>query len=291
MNAGPPMNTKWHLDQVDIDRYLAGHADLATASSLDSHVLACAECRARVTASVEARRPGHAEQRWAAISAWVDVASRPWWQRIAEAVGIPGHLARLAVATPALVAAWFAALVLSVGFALLAASSSRSQLGLILFLTLAPLVPMAGSTLLYSLQGEPPREMALATPARGPRLHLIRTTFVLVTSVPALCAAGLLLPGSATQGLAWLLPGLALAATPLALARFVDPVRTAVVLAIGWAAFVTTTAASEGRVSMNAFLENFAPLQPWVQVASALIAGVALWPAIMTVRELAEVRR
>src|SRR5262245_61206004 len=117
------MNTvSWHLDQTDIDRYLGGTADLASASSLDSHVLACPTCRARVTTSAEALRPGRAEQRWAAIAERVDVASRPWWERAAEAIGVPGHLARVTVATPALVAAWFVGLALSVGFALLAAA-------------------------------------------------------------------------------------------------------------------------------------------------------------------------
>jgi len=81
--------------------------------------------------------------------------------------------------------------------------------GIGLFVLGAPLVPVAGVDAAYGPSVDPSYEAVLVTPYTTVRLiHLIllRTAFVLVTSVPLVVVAGLLLPASPIVAMAWLLP-------------------------------------------------------------------------------------
>ncbi len=66
------------------------------------------------------------------------------------------------------------------------------------------------------------------------RLILMRTVSVLVTSVPMVIVAGLLLPMSPFVAVAWLLPASGFVAIVLTASNWFDPSSAALALGVGW---------------------------------------------------------
>ncbi|MFF8483373.1 zf-HC2 domain-containing protein [Streptomyces antibioticus] len=104
-----------------------------------------------------------------------------------------------------------------------------------LLLAIAPVVPVAGVALSYGRHADPLYELVASTPSGGLRLLLTRTAAVLAVSLPLLTLTGLLLPAPGTpNAAAWLLPGLALTLTTLALAGYVGLRAATAVTGGGW---------------------------------------------------------
>ncbi|NUV59817.1 zf-HC2 domain-containing protein [Streptomyces sp. CAI-85] len=104
-----------------------------------------------------------------------------------------------------------------------------------LLLAIAPVVPVAGVALSYGRHADPLYELVASTPSGGLRLLLTRTAAVLAVSLPLLTLTGLLLPAPGTpNAAAWLLPGLALTLTALALAGYVGLRAATAVTGGGW---------------------------------------------------------
>ena len=117
----------------------------------------------------------------------------------------------LVTATPALRRSFIVSVLIAVLFALSAANNNTAD-GvdrIIVFLTMAPLVPLAGVALAFGPRVDPTHEVALAAPIDGFRLFLIRALTVVGASTLVLLLASMLVPAGGTHRVAWLLPALA----------------------------------------------------------------------------------
>ncbi|MFB4278165.1 hypothetical protein ACBJ59_22935 [Nonomuraea sp. MTCD27] len=133
-------------------------------------------------------------------------------ERLLSRAGVPGHLARLLVATPALSRAWVVAVVVVLACAVAVGQAARDVGAsyLLAFLVAAPVLPLAGIAPAYGRHVDPVHETQAATPMAGPRLLLLRAGAVLATAVVLTAAASPWLPGPPGRGAGWLLPSLAL---------------------------------------------------------------------------------
>jgi hypothetical protein len=223
------MSMQWHADPEVVARYAVGELDEARMYSLEAHFLACGRCRALLSPLVD---PGAIDRVWSEIEEAVD-ASRPGpVERALLGLGLPDHLSRLLAATPSLRLSWFGAVAVALGFAVLAAHGGHP--GLVMFLAMAPLIPVAGVAAAFGPGIDPTYEIGVAAPLRSFRLLLIRSTAVLVASLVLIGLAALALPSLDWTAAAWLLPAFALTLVTLAVSTVAEPVPSAVGVAAGW---------------------------------------------------------
>ncbi|RJL35519.1 zf-HC2 domain-containing protein [Bailinhaonella thermotolerans] len=242
------MNRPWHLPEDLIERYVTGRLEPAQVLSVESHLARCEPCRAAVPY----------EREWLAAS-WErieDLVDRPRARPVARLLrrfGVPGHVATLLVATPALARGWLVAVTAVTAFAVAAAhlvgrDPAAAFDGLLPFLVAAPVLPLAGIAVAYGPRVDPVHETQAATPLAGARVLLLRALAVLVTAMALTGAATPLLPGPPGLTTAWLLPALALTATTLALSTWFPPPVSAAVLIVAWlgAVLASTELAGDG---------------------------------------------
>jgi hypothetical protein len=223
------MNGAWHADREVVGLYAGGELDEARAYSLEAHLLSCGECRALLAPIVNR---GAIERTWMEIEEAVDAPRPGPVERVLLRLGVADHLSRLLAATPSLRLSWFAAVAVALGFAVLAAKGDHA--GLVVFLGMAPLVPVAGVAAAFGPGIDPTYEVGLASPYRSGRLLLVRSAAVLVASLVLIGLAALALPGLDWTTVAWLLPALALTLVTLAVSTVAEPVPSAVAVAMGW---------------------------------------------------------
>ncbi len=223
----------WHLDADTARRYASGAAGQPFAASAEAHLAACAHCRALLVPLVEAPR---LDAIWAEVAERVDAPRPGLIERVLHRVGVGRDTARLLAATPALRVSWLFAVALSLVFAALAADAGPR--GTLLFLTLAPVLPVAGVAAAYGRDVDPIHELAAAAPYSGFRLLLLRAAAVVATTMVLSAVGGLLLPVGVTTAAAWLLPALALTTLTLALSARVPLPRAAVAVVACWFAVV-----------------------------------------------------
>lgn len=241
------MTQTWHAHDDTLRAWADGSAAPVLAASVETHLLRCDTCRARVGALRDADTPvagtpvtrtspllSDADRRWAALADEIDrPRSRP--------------LLRVGLGTPALRAAWLAALamLLVLPVAVLEAPGS-----LPLMLALAPVAPLAAVALAYGRGAEPAGEMAFATPSAGLRVVARRALLVSVTAVPLGVVAALAVGLPLELALGWLLPGAALAAlVMLSGTTRLQPVTVAV-LGAAWA-FAVLVPPAMGRFAVE----------------------------------------
>jgi hypothetical protein len=267
----------WHVDPEALTAYAHGTIDEVSAFSVEAHLLACAGCRERVRELVDG---GRLELVWAEIEGLVDAPVRGPVERLLLRVGVSEHLARLLAATPSLTLSWLAAVALALAFAVVAAY--ESERGLLVFLALAPLLPLAGVAAAYGPGLDPTYEIGLASPLRSFRLLLIRATAVLTTTTALAAIASLALPQIDWRIAAWLLPALGLTTLSLAFATYVSPLWASGALAFLWIALVTLTATAGD--------DRFAAFRPPAQL-TFLAATLAAAVVVARRREAFETRR
>ena len=267
----------WHGDADLFPAYAAGEADEASSSSLEAHLVACHQCRAGLAAF--APRPS-LDLAWAGIAADLDMPAPGVIERSLLAIGIPDHVARVLSATRSLRLSWFAALAITLGFAV--GASYAGDRGVLLFLTIAPLVPLAGVAAAYGPGVDPTYEIGLAAPMRSFRLLLLRAVAVLATSIVVAGVAALALPVLNWTAAAWLLPSLALSAAVLAVSTIVRPLVAASMVAATWIALGVLAEASAER--------PFAAFHAKDQVAFLLVA-ILCAAVVARRREAFEIRR
>jgi hypothetical protein len=134
------------------------------------------------------------------------------------------------------------AVTFALAFAMLAA---RAADGMMLFLTVAPLLPVAGVAAAYGPGVDPTYEVALAAPMQSWKLLLLRATAVLVGTTLLGVAAALLLPTLDVTVAAWLLPSLGLVVTTLAFATVVAPMVAAGGVSVTWLATVSVVSRAD----------------------------------------------
>lgn len=221
----------WHLDRELADRYGSGRVTGALAASVEQHLVGCPDCRGLLVAE-DARL----DAVWAGIVEEVHAPRAGWLERALRGLGVTATTARLVAATPSLRGAWVLSVLVVLLLALLAGHASPR--GAVVFVALAPVLPLAGVALAFGQRFDPTLDIAAASPYSLVRLLAARTAFVIATTLLPAAALAPLLPGNAWTSIGWLLPGLAMSALVLAAARRVEPVTTAAVLAFGWMALV-----------------------------------------------------
>ena len=232
----------WHVTADELTRYAGGSAAASEAFSLEAHMVSCDVCRAQVADRFPAEP---LERVWADVVETIDPQPARPLERVLRGLGVSDHVARLLAATPSLSLSWLSAVSAVLAFAVAAAYAGDG--GRLLFLVVAPLVPLAGVAAAYGPGIDPTYEIALAAPIRGQRLLLIRTTAAVAAGMALTGIAALALPGLDWTAAAWLLPALALSVCGLALSSAWPSVWVFGGLAVVWIGGVAATQAFAAR--------------------------------------------
>lgn len=227
----------WHATPELLASYARGEADHPTASSLEAHVIGCAACQGGLAALADRER---GERVWGEIRAMLDAPRRGPIESLLARLGVSDHRARLLAATPSLSTSWLLAVALSLGFATIA--GQQGERGVLVFLVLAVLLPLAGVAAAYGPGIDPTYEVGVVAPISGFHLVLVRAAAVLATTATLAGLAALTLPHVGWTAAAWLVPSLALTVLSLALATYLAPLVAAGSIALGWSVIVATTA-------------------------------------------------
>lgn len=231
-----------HPPPAVVARYGSTSLDAATAVSVELHLQHCEECRAMVNATVD---PARLDANWDLVLAELDAPRRGVVERSMVRLGMPVETTRLLVATPSMRRSWFLAIGAALFFGITAAAPNRPEGTILLFLALAPLIPVVGVALAYGPGVDPAYEITLTAPISGFRLVLLRAAAVLGTTVGLAGAASLLLlPRETPMVAAWLVPALGLSATCLALSTFVAPRTAGLAVGGAWLATVLVVASN-----------------------------------------------
>jgi hypothetical protein len=237
----------WHVDEDLARRYADGQVGMALAASVDVHVISCAECRQTVAGTVPDERLSGI---WDAITGEIDAPRPRLVERILTRLGMAEDTARLVVTTPSLRLGWLASVGLMLAFASIAAE--YGDRGRLLFLTLAPLLPVVGVAAAFAAPVDITRPFVAPTPYSKFRLLLIRSLAVLATSIALSALSGLTLLDDGYLAVAWLLPAFALTTVTLALSSRFDPAYAGGAVVVAWLA-VTWGRATWHHVSLAAF--------------------------------------
>lgn len=234
----------WHVDQTAIERYQARHSDRVAGASLEAHMTGCEECRALVPVDRD-----WLEQSWIGVTELVMPGRRSFIERGLSAIGVAPAAARILALSPAFRLSFLLATALVMVFGVVASGASPEESRFSVFVTIAPLVPVVGVALAYSRDFDPLHELTLATPVDSFRLLLLRTAAVLGVGIGLGLLAWPLVPAQSSIGVAaWLLPGLGLAATTLALAARWHVGVVALIVGSSW--LFTTFLAVQGAFSL-----------------------------------------
>jgi hypothetical protein len=260
----------WHIPHESLARYARGALDDARSFSVEAHLLGCAECRARTASFADRAR---IEELWGRVDEATAGPEPGPIERLLLASGVPDHAARLLAATSSLSLSWLVAITSALTFAVAAAHAAQS---LMLFLIVAPLLPVAGIAAAYGPGVDPTYEVGLAAPLSSFELLLVRARAVLATTLVLTALAAFGLPGVGWTAAAWLLPSLALVTTSLALSTLFSPARAAAGVALAW---VTVTSLSAWQEHSSSVAENVfgAPMQ--VALLGLVLASLALLAA------------
>lgn len=260
----------WHLHDDLATAYVDGTLDDPRAFSVEAHLLSCVACRQRIASVFDS---GQLDELWVGIVAEIDAPRPTPVERLLLRAGVDEHIARLLAAVPSLTLSWIGAVAVALGFAVLAAHVGASDRWLLVFLAVAPLVPVAGVAAAYGPGLDPGYEIGVAASLSGWRLLLLRTTAVLTASVVLAGLAALAVPASGWLMVAWLLPALAATLFTVALGTLIEPRWAALAVAWVWLTIVSTAART-----LTSPLELFgAPIQLASAVLTAVALGVALW--------------
>jgi hypothetical protein len=249
----------WHVAEEDLARYAAMASTPPVLWSTEAHLAACPDCRARLA---DIAGPALIAPGWAGIDAALDAPSPGPVERILLAVGVPDHTARLLSATPALRLSWLAAVALTATLVAVVASIAKP----VVFLAVAPMLPLVGVAASYGRGIDPTYEISLVAPLQSLRLLLLRCVAVLSANTAVCAAASLALPSWGLAALGWFLPSLALTVLALLLTPRLGPVPAAVTVGLGWAVVVAATAVHSGQSVVFTALG---------QVATAALFGIA----------------
>lgn len=226
--------TTWHAPRPLLEAYLEGRLDAVLGASLERHLDACAACRAAVRPLADLPL---LEQAWAGVRADVEAPPVPAVVRVARRLGLPDPVGVLLAAAASLQVAWLSGALVALGFAFVA-SSFTGDGTLWPFLLVAPLIPVIGVAAAYGPSEDPFEALAVTSPYGRPRLVLVRTLAVVVTTIPAAFLVGLALPAPSWVAAAWLGPAVAMLPLLLALAGFVGPRAAGAVIALLWSGVV-----------------------------------------------------
>lgn len=255
----------WHADDGDLREYAHGTLAAPRLWSVETHLAACADCRAALSAHVP---PAEISAGWARLDAALDAPRPGPVESLLIRLGVADHTARLLAATPVLRRSWLGAVVLTL---LLAVGVGVAASPLLLLAT-APLLPLAGVAVSFGPALDPTYETAVVAPMHIFRLLMVRTVAVLATTTALSALASLALPSFGLAALGWLLPALALTSTGVALTARLGPVLAPVLVGTGWTALVV----------LSRLLASGTPL-PFTAQGQGAAAGVAVLASALLV--------
>jgi membrane-associated HD superfamily phosphohydrolase len=220
----------------------------------------------------EGDTPGRMDENLLAIHAELDAPHEPWLARVLRRLGVPDLSVPLVTATPSLRRSWFVAIAIAVLFSLSIATNDTATGAdrIVVFLTLAPLLPLFGVALAFGKGVDPTHDLVLAAPRDTFTVFLVRAITVLTASSLLLLVASLLLPEGGLYRVAWLLPALAIAASTLALSAHHDARRVAGALGGAWVVVVLVVTGAASAPAM------FGPVTQVISLAVAVAASVML---------------
>ena len=256
-------NQRWHVSSAALSDWVDGVAGSVVSMSVEQHVATCASCQATVAQRVPSATVA---AEWEGVLEEIEKPPAPRTERLLVRLGVRPSDAVVMAAAGTLRTAWFTGMVAMLGFTMVAALLGRDG-GVWLFLLVAPLIPVAGVAAVYGPSADPLFEAVQATPYSMIRLALLRTSWVLVTSVPATFAAGLLLPTSTLVTVGWLLPALGFVVAVVTASSWVDPDQAATAVAACWFVAVALAARSGSPADL------FDPLALLIYVGLLVVAG------------------
>lgn len=224
----------WHPDESMLQGYVDGHPTSLLGASVEAHLVACPQCRSAVRDAVPRDRLTGIR---AGLHDRIDALQRPWLERLLIQLGLQEVDVRALLATPALRAAWWLAVVAATGLAVLNLRNGRDPDPL--FLLLAPLVPVCTTALAYAPGLDPAFAHVAATPYSTTRMLLARSLAVGTTAFVGTGCAALALPDRDMTSVAWLMPAVALTLTALALSPRLGAVSASAVVGAVWVSFVS----------------------------------------------------
>lgn len=258
----------WHVDETVLQRYADDRIDQAGAASVEAHVIACDECRGRVTRLVDPRRT---DRIWNEVRHAIDAPRKRFAEAVLVRLGVREHHARMIAATPALTLSWLAGVAIALAWAVSAAQIGTR--GVVLFLMVAPMIPLAGIALAFGPRVDPTYEVGIAAPMSGLRLLLLRAASVLGSAIVLTGIASIWLPAGGWKAAAWLLPAIGVSLSAMALSTWIEPVAAAGTVAFAWVSLSMVGAAM--RRGLPA-LERLVAFEPGGQLFFAAIAVVAV---------------
>lgn len=220
----------WHIDETSAARYAARGLDATGAASVESHLLACDECRATVAGQVDSLL---LDEIWLSLTEALDQPTVSWFERVLERIGCSDVTARVVGATTRARWSFLVAVSCSLLLALIAAQSPHEQF-FGLYLIVAPLGPLVATAGAFGRWSDPAYAIVTTSPTSSLQIMLVR---IVASVLPALALTALTVPWVIDRGwlaIAWLLPSLALASGALALSAWIDIERAAIGLGIAW---------------------------------------------------------
>jgi hypothetical protein len=231
----------WHVEPAMLAAYARGDVDVADGYSVEAHVVGCSSCQAAIGTLVSRDR---VEAGWMEVVDRLDAPRPRFAETLLTRLGVRPHVARLVAATPAFTLSWFGAVAIALAVAVV--GSYQGERGLVVFLCVAALAPVAGVAATFARGIDPMHELSVAAPTSSVRLLLLRTVAVVTTTLVVTAIAALALPGLAWTASAWLLPSLALTLSSLALATYVAHATAFGTVAALWVAGTIAGAARPG---------------------------------------------
>ncbi|MEJ3744921.1 zf-HC2 domain-containing protein [Actinomycetes bacterium KLBMP 9797] len=255
--------TGWHLPDEDLRRYAAAGLAPPALWSTEAHLAACPRCRDRLAALAgsELLRVG-----WERLDAELDAPVPGPIERLLTRLGVADHTARLLAATPVLRLSWLGAVAATLALTALLAHLAHP----VVFLAVAPLLPVAGVALAFGPKVDPTYEIALVAPVHTVKLLLLRCVAVLSATTALSAAASLALPDVGLAALGWFLPALALTLLSLALTPRLGPVLAAASVGLGWLVLVGATRRPDGGALV------FVPIGQLALAFAGAVAALAL---------------
>ncbi|WP_249998968.1 hypothetical protein [Actinoplanes sp. M2I2] len=262
------MSTEWHATQDEILRYVRQELPFPQVWSVDAHLGSCARCRAVLAGATDA---APARRGWERLE---DELHAPQPGRVERALGRAGmseHTARLLMATRTLSRPWLLSAAVMLLLTVLVAQASESSSMPLLFLAVAPLLPLLGVAFSFGPGVDPTYELTLVAPISTFRLLLLRTAAVTATTTALSLVATVAVPGAGLVAIGWLLPSLALITLSLVLMSRLDSVVAAAVPALLWVGVLVFSAALPGDAPVP-----FTTIGQIVTAAAAVAAGLSL---------------
>ncbi|TQS42385.1 zf-HC2 domain-containing protein [Cryptosporangium phraense] len=221
----------WHIDESLLEGYENGALPAPALWSVETHLMACASCRSRLSFDDEAG--------WERLDAALDAPRPGVFERALTACGVPSHTGRLLVATPALRGSWLTAVAVTLALAALMAHVFQP----VVFLTLTPLLPLLGVAVSFGPGIDPTYETTVVAPFSTFRLLLLRCLAVLSVNTVLAGVASLFMTGYGLRIVGWFLPSLALTLLTLLFTPRLGSVPAAAVVSLGWLGVVVLAGA------------------------------------------------